>query len=398
MKRIFILYIFLALPLLFWAQPPQGKKETNIQMNAGYMNVQTNQSTENGLINSTPQTEQNNLIKSDSVYFNIERKGNEDMFEEQEQRSVDQTTQTIRSFSLVRQKSKLNNFQRTPLPAEQHEMDAKVQQLGKLSLQSWEYQFAFYSAGNYNLERSSSMEKAFQMNPDDGEVQKQYFSVKYISGDTLNAANTLSTMSLNGFLSLDAERYTTDVLLSCSPNSTLITHGFEDSYGCFFNQFNHQQSLDVRIISLDFLQSPQYRSQLTDLGYHLPNSARIDVAYLNQFCYLNADKNIHLSMTLPRTYLEQMAKKLYPCGLTFVYADSPPVNLPSRQQNLWFYQMTKYGLNEGEQKTKFATNYLPMLYVLLRKFEQEGDEVQAQQIRESIDRIQVKPVSKKVGN
>lgn len=398
MKRIFILYVFLALPLLFLAQPPQGKKETNVQMNAGYMNIQTNQSTENGLINSAPQTEQNTLIKSDSVYFNVERKGNENRLKDQEQLSVDQTTQTIRSFSLVRQKSKLNNFQRTPLPAEQHEMDTKVQQLEQLSPQSWEYQFAFYSAGNYNLDRAPAMEKAFEMNPDDSEVLKQYFSVKYISGDTLNAANTLSTMSLYGSLSLDIERYTSDVLLSCSPSSTLITHGFEDSYGCFFNQFNHQQSVDVRIISLDFLQSPQYRSELSKLGYKFPNSARVDVGYLNQFCYLNADKNIHLSMTLPRTYLEQMAKKLYPCGLTFVYADSPPVDLPSRQQNLWFYQLTKYGLNEGEQKTKFASNYLPMLYVLLRKFEREGDELQAQQIRESIDRIQVKQVSKKLGD
>jgi hypothetical protein len=398
MKRIFLLYLMLVFPLIFWAQPPQSKKETNVQMNAGNYNMQMNQSTENGLLNNAPESEENTLIKADSTYFKLKSIEQEDLYKLEERSSVDQQTQTFRSFSVVRQKSKMNSFQRTPMQAEQMEMDAKVMQLKQLAPNSWEYPLAYYSAGNYNLDRGAAIQQAFELNSENSDIQKQYFSFQYISGDTLNAANTLSTMTLDGSIGLDVERYTSDVLLSCSANSTLITHGFEDSYGCLFNQFNHQQSTDVRIISLDFMQSPQYRAEMSRLGYKLPKSTKIDVAYLNQFCFLNADKNIHLSMTLPRTYLEQMSKKLYPSGLTFQYADSQPIDLPERQQNLWFYQLTKYGLNEGEQKTKFAPNYLPMLYMLLRKYENEGDENQLRQIRESINRIQVKQINKKAGN
>jgi len=398
MKRIYILYFLLLFPLLYWAQPPQGKKETNVLMNAGFNNIQTNQSSENGLLNGAPQSEQNTLLKSDSAYFQLEKREREDVFKQEESLSVDQQTKVMSSFSLVRQKSKLSNFQRTPLLSEQQEMDAKVKQLEALSPNSWEYQLAFYSAGNYNLERAPAMEQAFELNQENTEVQKQYFSLKFISGDTVSAENTLSLMSVNDVISLEVERYTNDVLTSCTMNSTLITHGFEDTYGALFNQFSHQLRADVKVISLDFLQSPQFRKELEGQGYVLPKSSKIDVGYLSQFCYLNAKKELFLSVTIPRTYLDPLAKKLFPVGLTFQYVDAPAEDLPIRQEDLWFYQLNKYGLNEGEERSKFAMNYMPMLIYLEAKYVQEGNEVLLLQIRESMDQILGKKPIKKVGN
>ena len=398
MKRIYILYFLLLFPLMYWAQPPQGKKETNVQMNAGYYNNQTNQSSENGLINVAPQSEQNTLLKSDSAYFQLDIKEEEDVFKQEEALSVDQKTKVMSSFSLVRQKSKLNNFQRTPMLSEQHEMDANVQQLGQISPNSWEYQLAYFSSGNYNTERGASMEKAFELNPENTEVQKQYFSLKYISGDTVSAENTLSLMSVNDVISLEVERYTNDVLTSCPMNSTLLTHGFEDTYGVLFNQFSHQIRSDVTVISLDFLQSQQFRKELEGQGYVLPKSTKIDVAYLSQFCFLNAEKDLLLSVTIPRNYLEPLSKKLFPVGLTFQYAELPADDLPIRQENLWFYQLNKYGLNEGEERSKFAMNYIPLLMYLEQKYVDEGNEVLLLQIRESMDQILGKKAIKKVGN
>ena len=212
------------------------------------------------------------------------------------------------------------------------------------------------------------MEKAFELNPENTEVQKQYFSLKYISGDTVSAENTLSLMSVNDVISLEVERYTNDVLTSCPMNSTLLTHGFEDTYGVLFNQFSHQIRSDVTVISLDFLQSQQFRKELEGQGYVLPKSTKIDVAYLSQFCFLNAEKDLLLSVTIPRNYLEPLSKKLFPVGLTFQYAELPADDLPIRQENLWFYQLNKYGLNEGEERSKFAMNYIPLLMYLEQKY------------------------------
>lgn len=397
--------IFFSLLFLFsfisFGQPPNGylnKPQSTNQF--GVTENATNIS--NGQLNLNTNMESNTLIKMDSSYFKEEQKFEERLLQEQDDtkdlRENDKTLHVFSAFSLVRQNSKANKFQRTPLAAEQAEMDAKVKQLELIAPNSWEYQLAFYSAGNYNLNRASAIEQAFAMNPENVEVQKQYLSLKYMNGDTINAENTLSLMSVNEDISLEVEHYTSDVLTSCTMNSTLITHGFEDTYGALFNQFSHQLRADVKVISLDFLQSPQFRKELEGQGYVLPKTTKIDVGYLSQFCYLNAKKELFLSVTIPKTYLDPLAKKLFPVGLTFQYIDTPAEDLPIRQENLWFYELNKYGLNEGEQRSKFAMNYIPMLMYLERKYIQEGNEVLLLQVRESMDFILGKKVINKSGN
>lgn len=398
-----IFFSFLCLfSFISFGQPPNGY--LNTPQNTNQMGVTENATNiSNGLLNSQSTIESNSLLKTDSSYFKLnqkfeEREDSNEQDDTKDLRETDKTVQVFSSFSLVRQNSKFNKFQRTPLAAEQAEMDVKVKQLEMISPHSWEYPLAYYLAGNYNLDRSPALEKAYQMNPENLEVQKQYVSLKLMNGDTVSAQNMLSTMSLNEVISLEAERYTSDVLTSCSMNSTLITHGFEDTYGALFNQFSHQQRVDVNVVSLDFLQSPQYRKALEEKGYVLPKTTKIDVAYLSQFCYLNADKELFLSVTIPRTYFEPISKKLFPVGVTFQYANAPSEDLPDRQENMWFYQLNKYGLNEGEERSKFAMNYIPLLMYLEQKYIQEGNEVLLLQIRESMDFILGKKVIKKAGN
>ena len=397
--------IFFSLLCLFsfisYGQPPNGilnSPQSTNQM--GVTENGTNMS--KGKLEVNANFESNSLLKQDSSYFNVNQKMEEREFSEQDDtkdlRETDKTVQVFSAFSLVRQNSKFNKFQRTPLPAEQSEMDAKVKQLELISPNSWEYHLAYYAAGNYNLDRSPALEKAYQMNPENLEVQKQYVSLKYMEGDTLSAQNMLSTMSLNELISLEVERYTSDVLTSCSMNSTLITHGFEDTYGTLFNQFSHQQRMDVNVVSLDFLQSPQYRITLEEKGYVLPKTTKIDVGYLSQFCYLNADKELFLSVTIPRTYFEPISKKLFPVGVTFQYANAPAEDLPDRQENMWFYQLNKFGLAEGEDRSKFAMNYIPLLLYLEQKYIQEGNEVLLLQVRDSMDFILGKKAVNKSGN
>jgi hypothetical protein len=400
-QTIFFSFSFL-FSFISFGQPPNGYQNKPQSTNQfGVSEKATNMS--NGQLNSNTNIESNTLINMDSSYFKLDQK-----FEERENtneqddtkdlRETDKTVQVFSAFSLVRQNSKSNKFQRTPLAAEQAEMDSKVKQLELISPNSWEYQLSYYASGNYNLDRSPALEKAYQMNPENLEVQKQYVSLKLMNGDTISTENALSLMSVNEVISLEVETYTSDVLTSCTMNSTLITHGFEDTYGALLNQFSHQQRMDVKILSLDFMQSPQYRKKLEGLGYVLPKSSKIDIGYLGQFCALNADKELFLSVTIPRNYLEPLSKKLFPVGLTFQYTDKAAEDLPIRQENLWFEQFNKYGLTEDEQRSKFAMNYMPMLMYLEAKYVREGNDVLLQQIRESMDYILGKKVIKKAGN
>ena len=401
MKQTIFFSLLCLFPFISYGQPPNGILNTPQSTNQmGVTENGTNLS--KGKLEVNANFESNSLLKQDSSYFNVNQKMEEREFSEQDDtkdlRETDKTVQVFSAFSLVRQNSKFNKFQRTPLPAEQSEMDAKVKQLELISPNSWEYHLAYFAAGNYNLDRSQALEKAYQMNPENLEVQKQYVSLKYMEGDTLSAQNMLSTMTLNELISLEVERYTSDVLTSCSMNSTLITHGFEDTYGTLFNQFSHQQRMDVNVVSLDFLQSPQYRITLEEKGYVLPKTTKIDVGYLSQFCYLNADKELFLSVTIPRTYFEPISKKLFHVGVTFQYANAPAEDLPDRQENMWFYQLNKFGLAEGEDRSKFAMNYIPLLLYLEQKYIQEGNEVLLLQVRDSMDFILGKKAANKSGN
>jgi hypothetical protein len=401
MKQTILFSLLCLFSFISFGQPPNGTLNTPQSTNQmGVMENGTNMS--KGKLEVNANFESNSLLKQDSSYFNVNQKMEERAISEQDDtkdlRETDKTVQVFSAFSLVRQNAKSNKFQRTPLSAEQSEMDAKVKQLELISPNSWEYQLAYYLAGNYNLDRSPALEKAYQMNPENLEVQKQYVSLTYMTGDTVSAQNALSLMSVNDLISKEVASYTSDVLTSCSMNSTLITHGFEDTYGALFNQFSHQLRSDVKVISLDFLQSPQYRQALEGKGYVLPKSTKIDVGYLSQFCYLNADKELFLSVTIPRSYLEPLSKKLFPVGVTFEYTDKPAEDLPIRQENLWFEQLNKYGLTEGEERSKFAMNYIPLLLYLEQKYIQEGNEVLLLQIRESMDYLLGKKAIKKSGN
>ena len=398
MKQTILGSLFCLFTLILCAQPPNGNNlspsvntqnglmETNSNIQPGYL-FNGNVKVLNTMpVDSVQKTELNiNQFSADSE--------DDKMFDA---RAVDQKLQTYDAFYLVRQKAKANRIQRTPLSVEQTEMDAKVKQLEQIAPHSWEHEYAFYAAENYDLDRGTSIEKAYELNSEEVEIQKQFFSYKYISGDTLASTDLLSNLSVNEVLNADVQMYTSDVLTSCAPNATLITHGFEDTYGCLLNQFNFSQATDVRVVSLDFMQSPQYREHLVELGYNLPKSTKIDVEYLGQFCKLNPQQALFLSLTIPRNYLEPLSKKLYPVGLTFQYTENADADLPERQEQLWFEQLNKYGLNEGEQRTKFALNYLPMLLYLEKKYETEGNDLLLQQIRQSKDELLGR--SKNAGN
>ena len=402
MKQTIFFSLLFLFSLVSFGQPPNESK--NKPQSTNQIGISENAiNISNGMLNSQSKMESNSLIQMDSSYFKLEqkleeRKDSNEQDDTKEIRENDKTMHVFSAFSMIRQNSKSNKFQRSPLAAEQAEMDSKVKQLELISPNSWEYQLAYYAAGNYNLDRSPALEKAYQMNPENLEVQKQFISLKYMNGDTLSTENALSLMSVNDLISLEVENYMSDVLTSCTMNATLLTHGFEDTYGALLNQFSHQQRMDVKVLSLDFMQSPQYRKELEGLGYALPKSTKIDVGYLSQFCALNSDKELFLSVTIPRNYMDPIAKKLFPVGLTFQYTDNAAEDLPIRQENLWFEQFNKYGLTENEQRSKFAMNYIPMLLYLEQKYIQEGNEVLLLQIRESMDYILGKKVIKKSGN
>jgi hypothetical protein len=271
----------------------------------------------------------------------------------------------------------------------QQALDEKVEDLNEIAPNSFEYHLFNYSSGNYDISREESLNFVYNQQPGNIEVLKLTSANAIVKGDTLNAKKYLNQLEFKNVIQQETIDYTADVLKSAEGNSTLITHGFNDSYGAYQNQLNKNQQSDIDVISLDFMQSQSYRDVLTTKGYDVPVQKEVNVGYLKSFCELNADKNIAISMTLPKEYLLPLQSKLYTCGLIFEYRESLNVPGSARLEDLWYNQLNKKVLNvhQTSLSNAYAGNYLPMLLYLKSHYEQQYDYDNMEKIEVEIQKV-----------
>jgi hypothetical protein len=126
---------------------------------------------------------------------------------------------------------------------------------------------------------------------------------------------------------------------------------------------------EIKLISLDLLQSETYRNGLAQAGYILPSETVINTDYLSSFCSLNNDKKLALSMTIPKDYLLPIQSFLFPVGLVFEYRKEYSISEPSlvaRNEQLWNTSLEKQNVYQYKsmESNNLSSNYLPMLLFL----------------------------------
>lgn len=292
-------------------------------------------------------------------------------------------------FTKTKIQSSTQKTQRTPTPEMQQTLDEKVKDLNEIAPNSFEYHLYNYSSGNYDVSREESLNIIYNQQPGNIEVLKLTSANAIVKGDTLNAKKHLNQLEFKNLIQQETIDYTADVLKSAEGNSTLITHGFNDSYGAYQNQLNKNQQTDIDVISLDFMQSQSYRDVLITKGYDVPVQKVVDVNYLKSFCELNANKNIAISMTLPKDYLIPLQSKLYTCGLIFEYRESRNDSESARLEDLWYNHLNKKVINvyQTSLSNAYAGNYLPMLLFLKSYYEQKDDLGNKEKIEMEIQKV-----------
>ena len=392
MNKILLLFV-LFFALKAWSQPPENTttkfgNSTNIQLNnSNNSNSFSVPIVTDSTINVSDKNQESDIkvVKKNS---SIQSKKVEDV----KSTSIQQKQAISTEFSKAKVSSSYQRTQRTPTPQMQQQMDEKVQEIKEQDPNSFEYNLFYYSSGNYDVNREESLKKAEQLQPTNTEVLKQCAANAIVKADTANARKYLNQLEFQQVIQAETIDYTKDVLISTSGNSTLITHGFNDSYGAIQNQMNHSVETKVDVISLDFLQSQSYRDILSEKGYDVPKQKVVNVDYLKSFCELNASKNISLSMTIPREYFEPIKSKLYPSGLVFEYRENPKQTSYSNLEDLWNVKLNKkviYNYQSGLSNS-YAVNYLPTLLYLKEYYEQNGDTRNLQKIEGDIQRVGMK--------
>jgi len=295
------------------------------------------------------------------------------------------------SFSLSKQQASTQRTQRSPSAIQQNQMNQVVVDLEKSAPESFEFHYFKYVAGNYNVELIDHLKKAEELRPSNSDVQIQMAAYYLIMNDSKNALTYLDKLVASTRLNKDVIDYAEDLIQSAPENGTLITHGFDDTYASLYVQLSKKIRSDVKLISLDFLQSEQYKKDLKAGGFVLPERTTIDVNYLNEFCSKNALKNLSISMTTPKEYLVSIQQNLFVVGLVFEYETDLTFNNFYRNDYLWNEVLVKKIVSNAtnDKAKQLSSNYLPMLLHLKKVYGQRGEAAKAGEIDKTIDGIAI---------
>jgi hypothetical protein len=342
----------------------------------------------------TPALEQINKVTINSTAL----KKNAATFQtENETRKVDskqqlQITTTSNQLASMSATIDLQRTQRNPSEQDQIQMDNDVQLLGQLAPESFEYNLYAYISGNYDVSKVPYLKKAAQLQPTNKDVIVQYVAYYVSLGEMEKAINYLDQWETSFSRDFSDIVYAKDVMNSVDENGILVVHGINDTYSVLFQQLRNKLRPDVQIVSLELLQSEQYRITLTSNGVILPETTLIDRSYLESLCRRNADRSLSLAMTIPREYLGGLSDQLFAVGLTFVYSKYSGFDNFYMNEFLWNTKLSKELVKELDQsdkelKSQLVTNYLPMLLQLRQVYVQKNDTSQVREIDKVVAKI-----------
>jgi hypothetical protein len=258
--------------------------------------------------------------------------------------------------------------QRTYNVSQETELQGLCQQVAAESPASFESLLFYYETGQYDLTRASALLKAYEMNPLNIDVRKQMLIYNFLLNKKDETRAALIDIFNANVYPTAIQNYGVDVLKSVPQNGILITHGTEDSFGALYAERVLRKREDVTIICLDWLNSPQWRANLKAQGIKLPNSDFIDVKYLEELCHLNQNRNVALSLTIPKEYFLPMLSNLYISGLVFEYKEVPTDNSLTNEV-LWRTTLEKKLIETKDHD--LVLNYIPMMAQLSRYYESQ---------------------------
>lgn len=293
-------------------------------------------------------------------------------------------------FSNTYSTSDTQRTSRSPSFEQQIQMDQAVDYFDMNAPGSFESHYFRYVAGNYNVDLYPDLKAAEQIRPENSDVHVQMAGYFIIQNDVDSAMIYVDKLRESNRLSHNVVDYSGDILRSVPEEGALITHGFDDSYGSYCAQNSVGVRSDVTLISLDFLQSEAYQEELKSKGYDLPESKVVDVDYLAEFCALNVEKNLSISLTTPKEYFQAIQDKLYVVGLVFEYHPESFDNF-TRNDYLWNNSMEKGVITNpiDEKGKQLSANYLPMLLHLRKVYEVTGEKDKMKEVDEVSDEIGV---------
>lgn len=348
MKRNLLIFFGVIAAVHSLAQPPQTNSVSNgINFNSVEKTPQLLDSTQLIITNKDEETRTVDADDDKSLQEQSYFKKEADTYKSRKAR--------IRSNSSSRSASEAEEMQL-------QQSVVKLKGVAQTLSEQIEANILYYDQGNYNAERAPQLMEALRLNPNHPEGLNLLLANSLVTGDTLMVSNTLNKIKALGLIPDAMTCYAVDLIKSVPENTTLITHGTLDTYSAIQEQVALRRN-SIDIISLDLLQSEQYRALLLKKGFTIPVQSIVDVTYLGDLIRVNPSKIFAFSMTIPSDYLVQFEQDLAPNGLVFLYPNSLS-NEQILQTNEQFMDSFSYmdcGVELDESIAGLKQNYLPMI-------------------------------------
>lgn len=323
---------------------------------------QTNNSNSNGAVINANQPI---VLDSTHVFLKQENVSGTDGIEQGDSKKNAILQEEINSYKLKKSSVKRNSQSRSASQEDQLELREKVTNikgLAQTSIDLIEANILYYDEGNYDASRAPYLIEAMRLNPNHVEGIKLWLANSMVIGDTITASKVLAQMDTLGLIPEAMRCYAADLIASVPNNTTLITHGELDTY-CAFNEQLLKHRNTIEVISLDLIQSPQYRELLLKRGYSIPVQPNVNIAYLGDLIRTNPNRVFAFSMTIPSEYLIQFEEDMVPNGLVFLYPNTLNENqiLSNNESFLDSFTYMDCGQEPEQSIAVLKENYLPMI-------------------------------------
>ncbi|PKR80264.1 hypothetical protein CW751_10440 [Brumimicrobium salinarum] len=276
-----------------------------------------------------------------------------------------------------------SSTRKTPTSQQKQQLNKQLKTIEKIDSESFEYHLFKYKLGNYDFSKINHLKKAAELKPHHQEVLKEFSAFSYINGNERQLRKYLKLYSQFNYKQDEFYVMARNVLLSMPKNTYLITHGENDTYPILIEQKIKNIRPDVEIISLDHLQSEDFREKLKKQGFKMPKKLIIDTAFFDVFMHLNKTKNIVVAPSVPRSYIEK-GEEITSMGLGFALFSNP-----QKDYNRMLYEQTMRKqitehINNSRENAPIMSNYLPFLLKVRNEYNERNDIESLQEIEHLI--------------
>lgn len=272
---------------------------------------------------------------------------------------------------------------------DQQKLNNLVSKMESTNALSFEYNLAKYVNGNHDVANFSYLNKAYELNKNSQEAVQLMLAYYEITSDKNKRKEFSQQLKALNVFSKETYAYLKNVLNSVPVNGILITHGSLDTYPIFVLMDTESFRTDVRVVSLDFLQSEAYRSKIKNQGVSLPESTVINTAYFKNLCDLNKVKQLYLSFTIPKNYFQEIQSNLYVSGLSFQYSPVKKNNMEILiiNWNKFDKSIFEFESAPNNESKQLISNYLVPLVLLKKHYQKENEFGKAEEMGAYISKV-----------